>query len=227
MSKYRSLAFDLDDTLLDTSAILIPTAAKRACEAMLAAGLKCDLNECLQMRQELSVNHSHNEIFSRIMTTYGATHPEKALADAISAFYNPQVPAHLPLLSGALENIERLKKTYNIYLVTMGDLEGQTKKIKALDIEKHFKKIYIMNSLHGERKAAAFEDILNLENHPASQLLSIGNRLSSEIRDGKTVGADTCYFAYGEHVGERPQVPEDTPDFTIYHHKELISKCGL
>lgn len=226
-SVIRSIAFDLDDTLLDTSAILIPSAAKRACELMLEAGLQCSLGECLQMRQELSVLHSHTEIFSRIIQRFGARDQEKAMEGALGAFYNPFVPAHLPLLSGALENIEKLKKNYNLYLVTMGSFEGQSKKIKSLDIEKHFKKIFIVDSLSGNRKESAFREILNEEGHAPEALLSFGNRLTSEIRDGKKVGAKTCYFAYGEHVGEKPQVPEDYPDYTIYHHRELIPQCGL
>lgn len=223
----RTIAFDLDDTLLDTSSILIPSAAKRACERMIEAGLQCPLNDCLQMRQELSVANSHKEIFSRIIERYGAERPQVALAEAIDAFYNPFVPAHLPLLSGALENLEKLKHKYNLYLVTMGSQEGQNKKIQSLDIEKHFKKIFIVDSLSGNRKESAFREILREEGHEPASLLSVGNRISSEIRDGKKVGAQTCYFAYGEHAGEKPQVPEDYPDFTIHHHRELISRCGL
>lgn len=226
-SPIRTIAFDLDDTLLDTSALLIPSAAKRACERMIDAGLQCPLGECLQMRQELSVAHSHTEIFSRIIARFGARNSAQALTSAIDAFYNPYVPAHLPLLSGALENLERLHKNYHLYLVTMGSPEGQNKKIQALDIEKYFKKIFIVDSLSGNRKESAFREILREEGHEPEALLSVGNRLSSEIRDGKKVGAVTCYFAYGEHAGEKPQVPEDHPDFVIHHHRELIPQCGL
>jgi putative hydrolase of the HAD superfamily len=213
--------------LLDTSAILIPPAVKRACESMIGAGLQCSLGECLQMRQELSVLHSHTEIFSRILDHYGVRDRDRAMDGALDAFYNPFVPAHLPMLSGALENLEKLKKQYNLYLVTMGSPEGQKKKIKALDIEQHFKKIFIVDSLTGQRKYSAFHEIIREEGHAPAELLSIGNRLSSEIRDGKKAGATTCYFAYGEHVGEKAVEPEDTPDFTIYHHRELIPACGL
>ncbi|WII72419.1 HAD hydrolase-like protein [Bdellovibrio sp. 22V] len=227
MAKYKSLAFDLDDTLLDTSGLLVPMASRRACEAMLAAGLRCTLDECLQARQELAADFSHTEIFTQIVNRYGTNQAGKAIHDALEEFYNPHVPVTLPLLPGSLENLEALKKQYNLFLVTMGSYESQVKKIKALNIEHHFKKIYILNGFIGEKKDSAFRDIVRSEKHHPHELLSIGNRLSSEIRDGKSIGADTCYFAYGEHVGEKPQIPEDHPDFTISHHKELIQVCGL
>lgn len=227
MLQFKSLAFDLDDTLLDTTQLLIPNAVERACQAMLAAGLRCSLQECLKMRSEMAADHSHTEIFTTIARHFGANQQAKAVQDALAEFYNPQIAAQLPLMPGALENIEKLKLNYSLYLVTMGTSEGQTKKIKSLDIEKYFKKIFILNSFSGEKKETAFREILGLENHPPHQLLSIGNRLSSEIRDGKRVGARTCYFAHGEHLGEKPRFPEDHPDFTIHHHRELIQTCGL
>jgi putative hydrolase of the HAD superfamily len=109
----------------------------------------------------------------------------------------------------------------------MGVYEAQVKKIKALNIEKYFKKIYILNGFVGERKETAFREIIRMTAHQPSELLCVGNRMSSEIRDGKRCGADTAYFAYGEHVGEKPAFPEDVPDFTVESHKELITKCQL
>lgn len=227
MRKYKSIAFDLDDTLLDTSGILVPAASRRACEAMLAAGLQCSLDECLQMRHDMASQQSHTEIFTRIVKRFGTSQPEKAVEGALQEFYNPAVPATLPLMPGALENLEYLKKDYQLFLVTMGSKTSQEQKIKALGIAHHFQKIYILNGFIGEKKDLAFRDILASQQHAPHELISIGNRLSSEIRDGKRLGADTCYFAYGEHVGEIPQYPEDHPDFTITQHKDLIPVCGL
>jgi putative hydrolase of the HAD superfamily len=109
----------------------------------------------------------------------------------------------------------------------VGSHPSQVKKIEALGVQKYFKGIYILNGFMGEKKESAFRDIIQKESHAPHELLSIGNRLSSEIRDGKRCGTGTCYFAFGEHVGEKEQYPEDHPDFTIQHHKDLIQACGL
>lgn len=227
MSFTKAIAFDLDDTLLDTSGLLVPAASSRACQALLDEGLGCTLEQCLTERQQLSHTHSHKEIFSLIADKYGARDKDKAVADALEKFYNPQIPETLPLLPGALENLKILQQRYELFLVTMGSLPAQQKKIAALGIAPYFKEIFIIDGFKGEKKESAFRTIIQKNNLVPYQLLSIGNRLSSEIRDGKRCGTQTCYFAYGEHVGERPQFPEDQPDMTVFSHKELLEICVL
>ncbi len=226
-TKYKSIVFDLDDTLLDTSGLLVPMASMKACKAMIDVGLNCTFEDCMKMRHQLAADQSHTEIFTKIVDHFGCPLPGKAIHDALEVFYNPAIPENLPLMPGAIENLIHLGKNYSIFLVTMGSESAQRNKIRALKIEKFFKKIYILNGFIGEKKQIAFSDILNIQKHSPLQLLSIGNRLSSEIRDAKRIGSETCYFAHGEHVGEMALYPEDHPDFTIFHHKDLIRTCGL
>ncbi len=227
MSSFKCIAFDLDDTLLDTSQLLVPVAARRACEAMLAAGVASDIDICLQWRAMKASELSHTEIFTQFIKTHGSPTADLALQGALKAFYNPEVPGHLPLIEGAEENLKFLAQKYSLYLVTSGEPEAQAKKIKALNVEKYFRKIYLVNNFKQEQKKDAFTDILRIEKILPNELLSIGNRLAQEIRQAKMCGAHTCYFCYGEHVGEIPTQREDYPDFTIYKHAELIRTCGL
>ena len=227
MSAYKVLVFDLDDTLLDTSGLIIPQAVENSCKAMLDRGLQCSMPECLEMRANLAKGMSHTKIFAEIADRYGCKDRDGAVQAAIHEFYNPAVPAHLPLLPGAMENLEALKSKYSLYLVTAGTNEAQEKKVAAIGVAHYFKKVFILESVSGAKKDQAFREILELEKIHPKELLSIGNRLSSEIRHAKLCGCDTCYFAFGEHVGEVPEVPEDNPDFTIHFHHELIAACNL
>lgn len=226
MNKIKAIAFDLDDTLLDTTNIIVPKAATNACLSLINGGLTLELDKCMKLREELAKSMSHKEIFPHIARQYGVTSTE-VIGKAIEHFYQPEVPDNLPVFSAAIKNLNLLKNAYSLYLVTSGDFETQSKKINSMKISHYFKKIFIVNSLKNEKKSNAFSEIIKTEQIHPQQLLSFGNRLSSEIRDAKKLGATTCYFAYGEHFGEKPQVPEDYPDFTIDKHEDFIQICKL
>ncbi len=227
MTSIKCIAFDLDDTLVDTSQLLVPFAARQACEAMIKNGVQGDIDTCLAWRASKAAELTHQEIFQGFIDKYGSTTPNIALQAALKAFYNPEVPERLPLMDGAEDNLRQLSQRYALFLVTSGEPAAQERKIKAAGIERFFKKIYLVNNFKKEEKKDAFLDILKNENIQPEELLSIGNRLSQEIRHAKLCGAKTCYFCHGEHVGEQPTQREDYPDFTIYKHSEFRRACGL
>jgi FMN phosphatase YigB (HAD superfamily) len=130
-------------------------------------------------------------------------------------------------MEGALENLQKLAPNYALFLVTAGHVQTQSKKVKATQTEKYFQKVYTINGAAQQRKSLAFNEILsNLKLKP-TELLSIGNRLAQEIHDAKELGALTCYFRFGEHVGEEPRNSFEIPDFVVESHKELIQTCRL
>ena len=227
MKKLKCLAFDLDDTLLDTSGLLLPMASRQACETMVAQGLQCSTEECMQWRAKLAKEMSHREIFLEIARRFNSGDIQPLARAGIESFYNPEIPKNLPLLPFALDNLKTLAAQYTLFLVTSGAPATQNKKVDAAGLRSFFKKIYTLDGFKGEKKRSAFEDIIASEKINSSELLSIGNRLFEEIRQAKQLGGQTCYFKYGEHVGEIPQVPEDHADFTVLSHRELISTCQL
>jgi putative hydrolase of the HAD superfamily len=166
----KALVFDLDDTLLDTSELLIPIA------------------ESSRFLERLS-------------------HP-------------------LPLMPGALENLKYLKARYQLFLLTFGRPDIQQKKVEALQIAKFFEGIYLCNSGDHETKREYFKKIGERYSQN-SQVLSIGNRLWTDIRLAKLQGLQTCLFNYGEHQSEMPSQPEDHPDFVVQNHFELVRRCRL
>ena len=225
---FKAIAIDLDDTLIDTSGIIVPLASRAAFEAMLKLGLEDNFLAFEQFRKIGALSMSHQLIFRKLAETMGPKENIEASSQAgIQAFYNPVLPSSLALLPGALENLITLKKKYSLFLVTSGAPEAQKDKVKKSGAEKYFDELFFMNSFKKERKKGAFQKIIqNLKIQP-HELLSFGNRLSQEIRDAKELGARTCYFKYGEHLGEQPQDNFEIPDFAIDHHNELIPTCQL
>lgn len=221
----KAIAFDLDDTLLNTSGLLAPQATKKAFQILIDNGLNLNLDECEKIRTEMVKTVSHKDVFRYLASQFGNSSTLNSCDKAIAAFYHPDIPDHLPLLDDALDNLNKLFHRYNLYLVTAGINESQNKKIDSLAIRHFFKKIYITDSLNKERKKDAFVNILKNENILAENLLCIGNSLSSEIKDGLELGCMTCYFEFGEDRG--PINEQLKPHFQVKKHQNLIATCHL
>lgn len=166
-----ALIFDLDDTLLDTSRLLIPIARS----------------------------------------------PE----------FERRIAEPLPLMEGALENLEFLAKKYHLSLVTQGNPRVQRTKIQSLGVASYFNRIEIVDSSVDPSKLRAFKAIPDATGIDASRIMSIGNRRSSDIRAAKALGMRACLFRHGEHQSEVPEGPDDIPDFEVAHHRDLIKVCSL
>lgn len=222
----KAIAFDLDDTLLDTSGLLAPKFALATFQFMVKKGLKLTVEECEEMRRELVKTVSHREVFERLAQDYGTAETVKNLPEIIDHFYNPTLPQELPLMPGARENLDYLKDRYSLYLVTAGARTSQLGKAFALGITKDFKKILVVNSLIKHRKFDTFLQIIKEEEIQPHELLCIGNSIASEIVDALEVGAITCHFDHGESRGS-VETLKRAPHFYIKSHAELIRTCQL
>jgi putative hydrolase of the HAD superfamily len=223
----RSIAFDLDDTLLDTTGLLVPQASRDAFQILIDAGLSIDLKTCEQHRISLIKTISHKDVFKKLATDYGTAATLAAVELANKAFYHPRLPEKLDLLPGALQNLEALSKKYSLFLVTAGFEDAQKAKIKSLGIAHYFKKIFVVNSLNSEKKFTAFKMIIDSEQIKPEELLCIGNSLSSEIRDARQIGARACYFEFGDDRGAIPTEAQFQPHYHVKTHAELIAACKL
>ena len=148
----KAIAFDLDDTLLDTTGILVPKASAHAFQTLIDNGLNLTLAECQERRLSLIQTMSHKDVFKILADEFGNQQTKDAVPAAIAAFYEPQLPDTLPLLPGAIENLKSLKQKYKLYIVTAGTDSAQRRKAKSLGIEPYFEHIYVVNSLDKKRK---------------------------------------------------------------------------
>ncbi len=223
----RAIAFDLDDTLLNTSGLLVPKAVLHSFQILIQNGLMLTLSECEQRRLEMIRKVSHKDVFQALAKDYGTAATVQSVPFAVQAFYEPVLPETLPLLPGARENINYLKTHYLLYVVTAGTEETQRNKAAALGITDDFKKIYVTNSLQKQRKENAFLDIIQSNSLKPEELLCVGNSLPSEIFDALKIGARACYFEFGEDRGPISKIKAEQPHFHIRHHHELINTCHL
>lgn len=236
---FRSLVFDLDDTLIDTYKLLIPPTVAKTAEAFikLTQTKKETLIYYLQQWSELHKKYSGRPLFEKIVTQCFEHFKDcipvknlslKNISDALFEIYlKPELPETFVLEPAIASLLKNLKNSYHLYLVTQGNPQSQQAKINKLDLAQYFKMLFIINTSAQESKLQAFQQILQIENCNPSQILSIGNRLSDEIALAKKLGMKTCHVCTGEHSGEVPQNIFEKADWTINSLPELKKECNL
>ncbi len=226
-TRFQTLIFDLDDTLIPTSDVLIPQAAQHVFQLLSENGLKWSFSQFEEYRKKHIIEHSHREII-RMLIEEKKLGPKGHIYDScMKAFYNASLPEQIPLLPGAKDNLEKLVKNYRLFLLTGGDEKTQKQKLIKAKIQDYFAEIVVAGASWQYNKKAVIENWLRENQLLADKTLSIGNRLNDEIRASKILGLSTCHLKYGEHADETPQDHFENPDYEINNHLELIKICKL
>lgn len=227
---FTDLVFDLDDTLLDTYGQLVPQAAREACTAMIENGLKTNLEVCLHAREHLAHTSERTHLFQSIAEKFGVSegaNPKVAADAGFRAFYDRKVEPSIKLISGAREMLESLKTHYKLHLVTAGHPDTQESKLRILGLRPCFDSVTIVNTFAKQEKGAAFAAIQAATKASSQNLLSIGNRLDTDISPAKRLGWSTAWVRYGEYAHTQIANPEENPDYTLQQITELPLVCQL
>ena len=230
MSRFQCIAFDLDDTLLDTQRLLVPTAARESAQAMIDAGLDSDLARALAARESLFRENPRLPPYERMVARLGArpgADPEAVAEAGRRAFLGREVDPGIRPIPEAERLLGRLSAIYKLYLVTSGDSVTQMRKVEILGIAGRFKAVFAVDPSRGERKGQAFASILRSTGLAPDACLSVGNRVDTDLAEAKDLGWKTCWVRQGEYVHLNPETPSERPDFRIDRIDELIAACGL
>lgn len=169
------------------------------------------------------IKHIIFDLDDTLIDTTGLLIPIKDTPQFLEVLSQP-----IDLLPGATENLIFLKnKNYHLHLLTQGRPHLQTLKVKNSHIESFFETITICDPSLNQTKAHFFRDFITTTHPLAHEILSIGNRQSTDLIPAKLLGCQTCWFAYGEHIDEVTTSPFEKPDFIISSHFEMIKVCNL
>lgn len=236
MTFFRHITFDLDDTLLDTSGALVPTAARRAIAAMTTAmKIPHETETWVRRRLEILRADPRADVWLRLadgdedIADLGRraffTHPIEALPDEA-----------LRLTPGAKDILEWAHEHATLHLVTSGDAVTQAKKVARLGISRYFDSIQYVDAKHAmptklagaqgshshakylafQKTQARFPDV------HAEQFVSIGNRVDTDLGEAKMLNWKTVWVRYGEHVNLTPQNPYEIPDYEVASLSDLL-----
>ncbi len=164
--------FDLDDTLVDTTAQLVPEALRRTAKAL---GLP------------VGRLNAAGKTVDEVTAPCGPLDPAQRAA-AARAWYDPAVPELTPA-PGARELLDRLRGRMRLVLLTRGDPRRQNNKIDRTGLRDLFDEVVIRPSEEPGNKGDDLQRIL-FGTDPKRSVV-IGDDPDYELRHGAALGCLT------------------------------------
>ncbi|MDK8179953.1 YjjG family noncanonical pyrimidine nucleotidase [Paenibacillus sp. UMB4589-SE434] len=200
MQKYKTLLFDVDDTLLDFGA-----AEKLALE-MLFKGEQALLTPEIEANYK-KINHALwksfeegkldrdevvNTRFSILFKQYGKDVDGTVLENN----YRTYLEQGHQLVNGAFDLIMDLHQKYDLYIVSNGVSKTQYKRLRDSGLYPMFKDIFVSEDTGFQKPMKEYFDYVfaRIPNFAAEQTLIVGDSLSADIKGGHLAGIDTCWF---------------------------------
>ncbi|HMB22888.1 MAG: YjjG family noncanonical pyrimidine nucleotidase [Chloroflexota bacterium] len=119
-----------------------------------------------------------------------------ASTDEMSSIYLEQLAMGADLIEGAYEILQTLSQTCQIAIVTNGISAVQRGRFARSTIQPFIRELIISEEIGVAKPSPAFFEVASARtgHPPKSDILLIGDSLTSDIRGGVDYGIDTCWF---------------------------------
>ncbi|MFE6137904.1 YjjG family noncanonical pyrimidine nucleotidase [Bacillus sp. NPDC057893] len=200
MKKYKTLLFDVDDTLLDFQ------KAEKIALRMLFEEKGLLLTDEIEDRYkkinkslwdsfekgEIARNEIINTRFSILFKEYG----EEVDGILFENNYRSYLEEGNQLMQGAFEFINQIQSKYDLYIVTNGISKTQDKRLRNAGLHSLFKDIFVSEDTGFQKPMKEYFDYVfeRIPNFVSEEGLIIGDSLSADIKGGYVAGIDTCWF---------------------------------
>lgn len=214
MSKYKNVFFDLDDTLWAFSENSRDTFKEvylkynfdtyfDSFEHYYGLYLKRNVELWEEYAEgKVTKDELNEQRFFYPLQAVGVNDPK--LSKRFSEDFFAIVPTKEKLMPYAKEVLEYLKPNYNLYIISNGFRELQSKKMQASGIDSYFKKIILSEDI-GVMKPypEIFHFALSATQSELRESIMIGDNWKADITGAKGVGMDQVYY----NVEEREEFP--------------------
>jgi len=130
--------------------------------------------------------------------------------------------AECALLPGADEVVAHLSRDFGLVLATNGIAEVQHSRFSASSIQPYFSAVVISDEIGFAKPDPGFfsEVFSTMGNPERTEVLIVGDGLSSDIAGGARFGVDTCWF---NPSGQ----PNDSSIMPTYEISDLLEICDI
>lgn len=227
-----TVVLDLDDTLYDCYRQRVLAAHRYACRQMLGANLRrtvgrrLTLEKLLQLRlrlfrQQRDLNTLDRRLCRRLGV--GGAEAQRLARIGRRAYFGFPV-GRLRLFPETMPTLKRLHGAgVRVFVLTAGRFRTQRDKVRVLglDLSPYVSGVFLTGMLGGRGKARFLRRVLKQEANPR-QVLVVGDRPDSEIREARALGMWTVRRRGGEFARSQPQNRLEQADFTIRRLSSLF-----
>lgn len=199
---YKYLLWDIDGTILDFEA-----AQNRTIKALFEKhGLGVCTDEMVASYSKINDKYwqalergemSKPEILvGRFTEFFESIGVDASLGPEFNSDYQVTLGDYVVFEENAQEVLESEKGKYRLIAVTNGTKIAQTKKLKTSGLEQIFDAVYISEDVGIEKpNVGYFDKVFESEGiTDKSEVLIIGDSLTSDMQGGNNAGIDTCWY---------------------------------
>lgn len=198
--KKKFLLFDADRTLLDFAASEKNALAKTFAEYQLPftdAVYQWHLVNNAKLWEDYEKGIIDRKIvlytrFVRLFQQFGYVGDGAAFEDS----YRHNLDHACDLLPDALEVVQTLSRTHQLYIVTNGVASTQENRLRDSGLAPYFRDIFISELIGSQKPQRAFFEhcFARIPAFDPAEALIIGDSLTSDIKGGNLADIDTCWF---------------------------------
>ncbi|ASZ20171.1 noncanonical pyrimidine nucleotidase, YjjG family [Bacillus cereus] len=225
MKKYKTLLFDVDDTLLDfqkaeKSALRMLFEEKgMSLTSEIEAQYK-KINKSLWTAfEEGEINRDEvvNTRFSILFKEYG----EEVDGILFENNYRSYLEEGNQLMEGALQFINQIQSEYDLYIVTNGISKTQDKRLRNAGVHALFQDIFVSEDTGYQKPMKEYFDYVfeRIPNFVPEEGLIIGDSLSADMKGGYVAGIDTCWFNPERKLNDSGIIPT----YEVHNFEELYA----
>ncbi len=212
MTKYNTILFDLDDTLIDNSFSIQGAFCEVLqflkipyCQELLTSWKSFDQaywssvesgNFCAPEQYTLPIEKSQYFRSKRFQLFFSSYHFDDAFAIQLNDLYVRNLSKQVKVIDGAQEVLEYLCSRYMLFIITNGPRRAAICKVNSASFQSYISQIISSGEIGYSKPDYRFFDYF-YSHYPFIQkekTLIVGDCLTTDVLGGVQYGIDTCWY---------------------------------